>query len=53
MLDLDPGRRVANGAEDDLDLGGLRAVAPDMPQVREPVWRLERDHLAPLVLGAG
>ena len=53
MLDLDPRGAFVDRGEADRDLRRIRPVAADVPQVREPAWRLERRHLAPIVLVAG
>jgi hypothetical protein len=50
VRDADRGVRALFG-EVDLDLGRRIAIAPDVPQIDEPCWRLPDEHLAPIVLG--
>lgn len=50
MLDLDAGGGAALGDEPDLHLGGVRPVAPQVPQIDQPRGRFPDRHLAPVVL---
>jgi len=53
VLDLDSRRRVAERDKPDLDLGRVRAIASEVPQIAQPPGRLPDGDLAPVVLVAG
>src|ERR1700728_7605 len=50
VLDLHPGGGTAVGGEVDLNLGGVAAVLPDVPEVDQPFGGLPDRHLPPVVL---
>src|SRR5579859_2842159 len=52
VLDVDSGLGGRGGHEMDLDLGGVRAIAPQMPQVDQPGRGLPDGHFAPVELPA-
>src|SRR6478609_408750 len=50
MLDRDPGPALARRLEADLDLGRVRAIPAEVPEVAEPARRLPDRDLAPVML---